>query len=108
MAARFLLTHVDVSDLCIGKPPLRWLPPSTTVAHAIAELECSSHRPDSAVAVWDGVAGAAVAGRVRMADVVLFLCADDGNNQATLVDLLAAAGAPPVHRVEPDARSIAL
>uniref|UniRef100_A0ACD5Z140 Uncharacterized protein n=1 Tax=Avena sativa TaxID=4498 RepID=A0ACD5Z140_AVESA len=115
MAGRFLMTH-DVSDLCIGKPPLRWLPPSSTVAHALAELDGGG--PDAAVAVWDGAAAkgpADVAGRVRMADVLLFLCADGagGNNiaspaaalQATLADLLAAAGteAPPVRRVEPHA-----
>ncbi|KAE8817168.1 hypothetical protein D1007_05379 [Hordeum vulgare] len=102
MAAWSLLAR-DVSDLCIGKPPLRWLPPSSTLARAVAELEASGG-PDAAVAVWDGRAGAAVAGRVRMADVLLFLCVDDGSSsEATLADLLAAGGAPPVRRVEPDA-----
>uniref|UniRef100_A0A0A9CB73 Uncharacterized protein n=1 Tax=Arundo donax TaxID=35708 RepID=A0A0A9CB73_ARUDO len=109
MAVRLLQTH-DVSDLCIGKPPLRWLPPSSTVADAIAELVGGSSRgPDAAVAVWDGKEGSDVAGRVCMADVLLFLCAD-GNLaspaaalQASLSDLLAA-GAPPVRRIEPDAR----
>lgn len=98
----------EVSDLCIGKPALRWLPLSSTVADAVAELEGGG--PDAAVAVWDGSEGSAVAGRVRMADVLLFLCA--GPNlatpaaalQAALSDLLAAAGAPPVRRIEPDAR----
>ncbi|KAF7005234.1 hypothetical protein CFC21_020372 [Triticum aestivum] len=101
MVAGFLLES-EVSDLCIGKPPIRWLPPSSTVARAVAELEADG-APGAAVAVWDGQAGAAVAGRLRMADVLLFLCADDGSGQATLADLLAAAGAPPVRRVEPDA-----
>ncbi|XP_040379198.1 CBS domain-containing protein CBSX5-like [Oryza brachyantha] len=97
----------DVSDLCIGKPALRWLRPSSTVADAIAELECDGDRgPDAAVAVWDGKG--AVAGRVCMVDVLLFLCADSNLAstgaalQATLADLLAA-GPPPVRRIEPDA-----
>ncbi|KAF0891148.1 hypothetical protein E2562_005215 [Oryza meyeriana var. granulata] len=101
-----LQTH-DVSDLCIGKPALRWLPQSSTVADAIAELEGNGGRgPDAAVAVWDGKGD--VAGRVCMVDVLLFLCADDNLAspaaalQATLSDLLAA-GAPPVRRIEPDA-----
>ncbi|KAK1686797.1 hypothetical protein QYE76_047645 [Lolium multiflorum] len=104
MAGRFLLTH-DVSDLCIGKPALRWLPPSSTVAHAVAELD--GQGPDACVAVWDGTGTAAVAGRVRMSDVALFLCAD-GNLaspaaalQASLADLLAANNAPPVRCVQP-------
>ncbi|KAM3391434.1 hypothetical protein ACQJBY_012866 [Aegilops geniculata] len=101
MVAGFLLAR-EVSDLCIGKPPIRWLPPSSTVARAVAELEADG-AADAAVAVWDGQEGADVAGRVRMADVLLFLCTDDGSGQATLADLLAAAGAPPVRRVEPDA-----
>ncbi|CAM0901758.1 unnamed protein product [Alopecurus aequalis] len=105
MAGRFLLTR-DVSDLCIGKPPLRWLPPSSTVAEAITELDGSG--PEAAVAVWDGHAKAAagVAGRVCMPDVVLFLLGNLASPaaalQATLADLLAAAGAdaPPIRRFE--------
>jgi len=38
MAERLLQAH-QVSDLCIGKPALRWLPPPSTV-------------PDAIVAVW--------------------------------------------------------
>jgi hypothetical protein len=111
MAGRFLLTH-DVSDLCIGKPALRWLPPSSTVAHAVAELD--GQGPDACVAVWDGKGTTAVAGRVRMSDVVVFLCADSNLAspaaalQATLADLLVAAAganAPPVRCVQPHVRS---
>uniref|UniRef100_A0A0D3G1S3 CBS domain-containing protein n=1 Tax=Oryza barthii TaxID=65489 RepID=A0A0D3G1S3_9ORYZ len=109
-----VLQSHDVSDLCIGKPPVRWLPPSSTVADAIAEIEAGGGRgPDAAVAVWDGRKGE-VDGRVCMADVHLFLCGGDGEAaslaspaaalQATLSDLLAA-GAPPVRRIEPHARS---
>ncbi|CAN6230065.1 unnamed protein product [Urochloa humidicola] len=108
MAVRLLQTH-DVSDLCIGKPALRWLPPSSTVADAVAELEAAGGA-GAAVAVWDGEDGSDVAGRVCMADVILFLCA--GANlaspatalQATLSELLAAGAPPPsVRRIEPDA-----
>ena len=104
MAVRLLQTH-DVSDLCIGKPPLRWLPPTSTVADAAAELEGAA-----AVAVWDGDEASDVAGRVCMADVLPFLCAaanlasPAAALQASLSDLLAAAAPPPVRRIEPDAR----
>jgi hypothetical protein len=109
MAVRLLQTH-DVSDLCIGKPALRWLPPTSTVADAAAELEGAG--AGAAVAVWDGDEASDVAGRVRMADVLLFLCAaanlasPAAALQATLSDLLAAAAPPPppVRRIEPDAR----
>ncbi|OEL16854.1 hypothetical protein BAE44_0022124 [Dichanthelium oligosanthes] len=105
MAVRLLQTH-DVSDLCIGKPALRWLPPSSTVADAVADLEGAAA---AAIAVWDGEEGSDVVGRVCMADVLLFLCA--GANlaspaaalQATLSDLLVAGAPPPVRRIEPDA-----
>ncbi|CAO1943562.1 unnamed protein product [Urochloa humidicola] len=106
MAVRLLQTH-DVSDLCIGKPALRWLPPSSTVADAVAELEAAG----GAVAVWDGEEGSDVVGRVCMADVLLFLCAGANLSspaaalQATLSDLLTACVPlpPPVRRIEPDA-----
>ncbi|GJN01303.1 hypothetical protein PR202_ga18560 [Eleusine coracana subsp. coracana] len=108
MAERLLQTH-DMSDLCIGKPALRWLPPSSTVADAVAELEGGG----GALAVWDGskeegTQTQVVAGRVCMADVLLFLCADANLAspaaalQATLADLLAA-GAPPVRLIQRNA-----
>ncbi|XP_066344603.1 CBS domain-containing protein CBSX5-like [Miscanthus floridulus] len=105
MAERLLQAH-HVSDLCIGKPALRWLPPQST----IADLEAGGGRDDAAVAVWDGSEGSDVAGRVCMADALLFLCADDDNLaspaaalQATLSDLLAAGPLQAVRRIDPDA-----
>ncbi|CAD6259037.1 unnamed protein product [Miscanthus lutarioriparius] len=105
MAERLLQAH-QVSDLCIGKPALRWLPPQST----IADLEAGGGRDDAAVAVWDGSKGSDVAGRVCMADALLFLCADDDNLaspaaalQATLSDLLAAGALQAVRRIDPDA-----
>ena len=107
MAERLLQAH-QVSDLCIGKPALRWLPPQST----IADLEAGGGRDDAAVAVWDGSEGSDVAGRVCMADALLFLCAADDNLaspaaalQATLSDLLAAGALQAVRRIDPDARS---
>jgi len=112
MAAERLLQAHQVSDLCIGKPALRWLPPPSTVADAIADLEAAGGGGDAAVAVWDGSEGSDVAGRVCMADALLFLCADATNLaspaaalQATLADLLAAGALQPVRRIDPDARS---
>ncbi|XP_066350355.1 CBS domain-containing protein CBSX5-like [Miscanthus floridulus] len=110
MAERLLQAH-KVSDLCIGKPALRWLPPQSTVADAIADLEAGGGGGgDAAVAVWDGSEGSDVAGRVCMADALLFLCADAAHLaspaaalQATLSDLLAAGALQPVRRIDPDA-----
>ncbi|CAM0144971.1 unnamed protein product [Urochloa decumbens] len=107
MAVRLLQTH-EVSDLCIGKPALRWLPPSSTIADAVAELEAAGGA-GAAVAVWDGEEGSDVAGRVCMADVLLFLCSaanlasPAAALQAMLSDMLAASTPPPIHRIESDA-----
>uniref|UniRef100_A0A0D9WB94 CBS domain-containing protein n=1 Tax=Leersia perrieri TaxID=77586 RepID=A0A0D9WB94_9ORYZ len=96
----------DVSDLCIGKPALTWLPPTATVADAIADLETRGN--DAAAAVWDGK-GDDVAGRVSMVDVILFLCHEHNLDSpsaalhSSLADLLAVAGKPPVRRIDPHA-----
>lgn len=112
MAAERLLQAHQVSDLCIGKPALRWLPPTSTVDDAIADLEATGASGNAAVAVWDGREGSDVSGRMCMADALLFLCAYAANLafpaaalQATLADLLAAGALQPVRRIDPDARS---
>ncbi|KAJ0448499.1 putative CBS domain-containing protein [Helianthus annuus] len=45
MARKFLAT--EVSDLCVGKPPLRWLPATATVADAVAALKRSGDINDN-------------------------------------------------------------
>ncbi|KAB1217233.1 CBS domain-containing protein CBSX5 [Morella rubra] len=81
-----LLAHV-VSDLCLGKPPLRSLPISATVADALAALKTSD---DNFISVWDRVDHSAkirsgddvgdecrCVGKVCMVDVICYLCKDE-------------------------------
>ncbi|CAI9087490.1 OLC1v1021566C1 [Oldenlandia corymbosa var. corymbosa] len=48
MAVNFL-TNREVSDLCLGKPPLKWVPAGASVSEALSALKRSG---DSHVSVW--------------------------------------------------------
>ncbi|KAL4315008.1 hypothetical protein AHAS_Ahas15G0142100 [Arachis hypogaea] len=52
MAVSFLQER-KVSDLCLGKPPLRSLSASSNIAHALATLNNSE---DNFISVWIGLA----------------------------------------------------
>ncbi|EAZ23943.1 hypothetical protein OsJ_07670 [Oryza sativa Japonica Group] len=95
--AASLLSHV-VSDLCIGKPPARVLPPSTPVAAALAALRTGD---DPFVFVVDAdealrhsrgkkIAAGCVVVKVSVADVLCYVCGDADN----LSDPAAALGRP--------------
>ncbi|KAJ3692937.1 hypothetical protein LUZ60_012032 [Juncus effusus] len=71
MAVSFLQSY-NVSDLCIGKPALRLLPPSTTISETISALK----RAGTAVGVGED-GGQGVAGRICMVDVLCYLCAEE-------------------------------
>lgn len=84
--AASLLSHV-VSDLCIGKPPARVLPPSTPVAAALAALRTGD---DPFVFVVDAdealrhsrgkkIAAGCVVVKVSVADVLCYVCGDADN-----------------------------
>ena len=64
IVASMLCGPSNVFDLCISKLPLQWLPPTSTIADATTELEGLGRRQESGVA-----------GRVCMANVLLFLYA---------------------------------
>ncbi|GMH30345.1 hypothetical protein Nepgr_032188 [Nepenthes gracilis] len=76
----------EVSDLCIGKPALRWLPLSATVADALSALRRSGK---NWISIWncdhyagrngDGVSvgDCRCVGKVCLVDVVCFLCRED-------------------------------
>ncbi|KAL5213277.1 hypothetical protein ABZP36_024124 [Zizania latifolia] len=91
MAAN-LLSHV-VSDLCIGKPPVRVIPPSTSVAAALAALraggdpfvfvDAESYSRAKSTATWR-------VSRVSVADVLCYVCGGADN----LSDPAAALGRP--------------
>lgn len=90
-----LLAH-EVSDLCLGKPALRFLPLSATVADALYALK---HSDDNFISVWscdhhnsqanypfrdggesedeDGEEGCRCVGKVCMVDVICFLGKDE-------------------------------
>ncbi|OIW05263.1 hypothetical protein TanjilG_03652 [Lupinus angustifolius] len=72
MAVSFL-GRSDVSDLCLGKPRLRSLSESATVAEALAALKSSD---ESFISVWNKEGGVCV-GKVCMVDVVCFLCKEE-------------------------------
>lgn len=81
MAQTFLATQV--SDICVGKPSLRSLPSTSTVAEAVAELKKSG---EIYVSVWEcdhdhnkvngdeGIGFCRCLGKICMVDVIIFLC----------------------------------
>ncbi|KAK4759753.1 hypothetical protein SAY87_022884 [Trapa incisa] len=77
MAVRLLAN--EVSDLCLGKPPLRCLSVSATVAEAVAALRRSG---DGCVSIWscDHSSNDAVCrcvGKVSLVDICCFLCREE-------------------------------
>lgn len=80
MAVR-LLAYV-VSDLCLGKPPLRSLPASATVNDAVSAIKSSD---DGYVSVWncdhsaknDDVEACRCVEKICMVDVICYLCRDE-------------------------------
>ncbi|KAJ1386429.1 CBS domain [Sesbania bispinosa] len=76
MAVSFLAR--DVSDLCLGKPPLRSLSASVTVAEALAVLKSSG---ESSVSVWicdhSQVGRCECVGKLCMVDVICYLCKEE-------------------------------
>lgn len=82
MAAARLLAH-EVADLCLGKPPLKSLSASATVADALAALRTSQ---DSCISVWScdhfnntlsANQDCFCVGKVCMVDVICYLCRED-------------------------------
>ena len=111
-----LLSHV-VSDLCIGRPRVLTLPPSTPVAAALAALRAGADPfvfVDAEPAACRAKRGAAtVYVKVSVADVLCYVCGDADN----LTDPAAALGRPVsavaaavagghgvTHRVDPQTR----
>ncbi|CAL0310643.1 unnamed protein product [Lupinus luteus] len=87
MAVSFL-GRSQVSDLCLGKPRLRSLSESATVAEALAALKSSD---ESFISVWNKEGGVCV-GKFCMVDVVCFLCKEE-----SLVSPFSALKTPISH-----------
>lgn len=79
----------EVSDLCLGKPPLRLLPITSTVAESITALRRSG---ESYVSVWscESTGGDyTCVGKICMVDVICYLC-----NKENIARPLAALNSP--------------
>ncbi|KAL8032173.1 hypothetical protein ABFX02_13G078200 [Erythranthe guttata] len=81
MAVRLL--SYEVADLCLGKPPLRSLSSSATVADALSALKSSD---DNFISVWSCNHSSSstnrnldcvCVGKVCMVDIICFLCRQD-------------------------------
>lgn len=93
----------EVSDLCLGKPPLCWLPVAATVGDALKALKQSPHETE--LGVWNcnhnwldhkkptnegqQVEDCSCLGKVCMVDIICFLSRDD-----SLYDPASALSAP--------------
>ncbi|KAG6514288.1 CBS domain-containing protein CBSX5-like [Zingiber officinale] len=107
MAVR--LVSNEVSDLCIGKPAVRSLPPSAaTVVDVLAALR-RRDEPHLAVLVVDRAAPEkrTISGKLCVADVICYLCSDGNLDSPTVAlkrpvsALLPKGGGGLVRRVEP-------
>lgn len=115
-----LLSH-EVSDLCIGKPPLRSLPLSATVADALSALKrsdevyvsvwsCDHHR--STERSGDAAADSCVCvGRICMVDVICYLAKEEnllnpGTALESPVSVLIPKGTEIIKHLEPNARFV--
>ncbi|XP_048533182.1 CBS domain-containing protein CBSX5-like [Triticum urartu] len=78
--AASILSHV-VSDLCIGKPAVRVLPPSTPIAAALATLRAGADPfvfVDAAPPDAKKAAALSVV-KVSVAEILCYVCGDGGN-----------------------------
>uniref|UniRef100_A0A803LPV6 CBS domain-containing protein n=1 Tax=Chenopodium quinoa TaxID=63459 RepID=A0A803LPV6_CHEQI len=107
-----LFSH-EISDLCLGKPPLRPLPASATVADALSLFRRSSGDPS--LSVWSSpVAGEAskCIGKISIVDVLCFLCKEENISTPSValispVSLLLPDGPSLVKQLDPTSRYFA-
>ncbi|XP_076929667.1 CBS domain-containing protein CBSX5-like [Bidens hawaiensis] len=105
--ANRLLAH-EVSDLCLGKPPLTSLPISATIHHALTALKSSS---DTHISIWtcdhSTTDVCRCVGKLCMVDIICYLCKQDNilspSNalKAPVSVLLSRVPAEVVQHVEP-------
>ncbi|XP_077241744.1 CBS domain-containing protein CBSX5-like [Tasmannia lanceolata] len=85
MAVSFLSN--EVSDLCLGKPPLKSLPKSATIGDAISALKrceenylsvwnCDHRSPENKISVSDS-GECLCLGKICMVDIVCYLCREE-------------------------------
>ncbi|KAK6154331.1 hypothetical protein DH2020_008579 [Rehmannia glutinosa] len=108
MAVR--LVAYEVADLCLGKPPLRSLSSSATVADALAAIKSSD---DNSISVWSCDHSktrnleCVCVGKVCMVDIICFLCREENLSSPALAlkapvsVLLSKVNGGLVRHVEP-------
>lgn len=116
MAARLLA--YEVADLCLGKPPLKSLSASATVADALSSLRTSQ---DSCLSVWscDHFNNNALnanqdcfcIGKICMVDVISYLCREDNLSSPSSalkspVSALLSKSSALVRHVDPSSRFV--
>ncbi|XP_071696451.1 CBS domain-containing protein CBSX5-like [Rutidosis leptorrhynchoides] len=89
MAARLLA--YEVSDLCLGKPPLTSLPITATIRHALNALKTSD---DTHISIWTCdhphsttdhlVSNCRCIGKICMVDIICYLCKQDNISSPSL------------------------
>lgn len=108
------LLSYDISDLCLGKPPLRCLSAaSSSVSDAIAALKSSE---DPFLSIWncnhdgDDVAECECLGKISMADVICHLSKNDDDHTLSAlnssVSVLLPKTRPLVLHVQPSCRFV--
>ena len=128
MAVNFL-NNREVSDLCLGKPPLKWVPIGATVAEALSALKksgeshvsvwscCSDHHSSSKIKSFDNNNAVIVdspackcVGKICMVDVICFLCKEENLAdpfkalEASISQILLKAPPLSVRHLEPNSR----
>ncbi|KAK4398394.1 CBS domain-containing protein CBSX5 [Sesamum angolense] len=106
MAVRFLA--YEVADLCLGKPPLRSLSASATVADALAAVKSSD---ENCISVWSCDhkrinRECVCVGKVCMVDIICYLCREEHLGSPALalkapVSVLLSKFKGLVRRVDP-------
>jgi hypothetical protein len=111
-----LLSH-EVSDLCIGKPPVRSLPLTASVGAALAALKRS---PESDLCILAADKSVSEKRAVGVADVICYLCSSEDNLfdpasalNKPISDLLlqkkpTGAGGATIRQIEASARWVTI
>lgn len=110
MAISFL--NGDVSDLCLGKPAIRWIPASAKVSDAVTALKRSG---ETHISVWtfDNITNESseCVGKICLTDVICFLCKEENlANPLKAVEAQISEILPKVpsivRHLEPNSRSV--
>lgn len=115
MAVNFL-NNRDASDLCLGKPPLKWIPISATLSEALSVLKRSG---ESHVSVWSchhdrhsSSSACKCVGKICMVDVICFLSKEENLAdpfkalEASVSDILQKGPPFIVRHLEPNSRFV--